>query len=74
MLRDDRGLAVYSASGNAINAIAAKKPEELTREDALTAACDAVPMATIFARGPLCPFVLDRFSAFELRDSRATWL
>lgn len=61
MLRDDRGLAVYTASGNAINAIAAKQPEKLTREDALTAACDMVPMTAIFTRGPSCPVLPDRF-------------
>eukprot|EP01046_Picozoa_sp_COSAG06_P004354 COSAG06_NODE_181_length_20926_cov_7.590051_17_plen_80_part_00 len=55
MVRDGRGAAVYSASGNAIKAIAAKQPEELTREDAMTAACDMVPMCAIITRGTSCP-------------------
>ena len=51
VLRNDRNLGPWTATGNAPNAVAAKDPAELTRDDAMTMACDAAAMAVFWGQG-----------------------
>ena len=55
-LLSDRFFAAWAASGNAYNAAAAKDPAELTRDDAMTLACEMGGMAVCFPQGARpCP-------------------
>ena len=52
MLRSDFQCSKpYKASGNALNAVFAKDAAEMTRDDAMTVACDAVSFVLLQAQG-----------------------
>ena len=51
MFRDERYSETWTASGNALNAVFVKEPAEMTRDDVMTVACDAVAPAVHVSQG-----------------------
>ena len=53
LFRDDRFGKTWKASDNlnALNAVFEKEPAEMTRDDAMTVACDAIVVVVFFAQG-----------------------
>ena len=60
--RNGRFHAVWAASGNAYNAVAAKDPAELTRDDAMTLACGDGALIVNWTQGPQPCLVRVHFS------------
>ena len=50
-MRDGRYTAAWRASGNAVNAVVAKDPAELTRDDAMTLICDNASTTVQWCQG-----------------------
>ena len=50
-LRNEHYVAPWIAKGTALDAVHTKDPAELTRDDAMTVACDAITFATVWSPG-----------------------
>ena len=66
-MQNDRWLAAWTAPSSALVSMLAKEPAELTRDDAMLAACGNLGLSIVFAKG-VCAFMRSYIAGLAVSD------